>query len=117
MKPPAPVTSTLVFCTAVPLFAKRTFISPTSTRPGPAHHSGHRSAQDGEVLRQRPAVDVLEVERDPVAERQRAATADLPQTGQAGTDAESPHIRRPGEPFDIAQRQRPRTNHRHLATQ
>src|ERR671920_1446383 len=58
---------------------------------------GDRSRQNPEIQIERPAIDVLQVESDPLVERELTAPTHLPQACDAGEDAEPSHEPRLGE--------------------
>src|SRR5690242_1575970 len=110
MKPPAPVTSTRSRCAIiVPLgreegtWTRRTL--ERLARAVAAQYGWQGSGEDAQVQPERPIVDVLQVQTDPVVEPEIAAAADLPQAGQARRDAEAAHQGGLGEPIHVAERQ------------
>src|SRR5437867_688581 len=61
----------------------------TSEGPSAGENRRHRAGQDLQVEAERPVLDVVDVEHDPFVEAELAATADLPQAGDAGYDLEA----------------------------
>ena len=85
--------------------------------PSPGQHGRYGAHQDLHVEPQRPTVDVLHVEPHPLLEAQGRAAADLPQTGDARSDAQPPAVPVMVEPLVIPQRQRPRAHQAHVTAQ
>src|SRR5215218_5217447 len=83
--------------------------------PGPAEDDRDRAGEDLEVETQRPLVDVLQVERDPVVEAELASAAHLPEAGHPGRGAEPAHEPRLVEELHVAHGHRSRTHERHVA--
>ena len=85
-----------------------------SARAAARDDRGHGAQQDREVEREAPGIDVLEVERHPLGERQVVAPADLPQAGEAGAHRQPPPVpavQRRG----LRQHQRARPDQAHVA--
>src|SRR6266508_1184719 len=94
------------------------FVIRHSLRPRPSEHDGNRTEQDFEIQPERPVVNVLEVQAHPVFELDDLiATADLPQAGEAGLDAEAPAVGQIMEASDFVHGQGPWTDEAHLAAQ
>src|SRR5436309_60385 len=103
MNPPAPVTTTLRRrAEVIIMFPPMTHVSRSMRRPCvqsmlggscPPDDRGDRARQDGAVQHERPMVDVVQIELDPLIEAESAATTDLPEPGQTRADAESAHVR------------------------
>src|SRR3954447_18534818 len=56
-------------------------------RPGPREHHGHGTPEDFQVQPERPIVDVLEIEADPIPEvRNILPATDLPETTEPRFD-------------------------------
>src|SRR4029079_16079640 len=75
-----------------------------------------RARQDREVEAQAPAVDVLEVESHPLLEGQVVAPTDLPQAGEARSDAQTA-AEGTVKALGLPDRKRPRTHEAHVAEQ
>ena len=69
----------------------------TYAAPDAAENCWDGARENPEVERERPAIDVTQIQLDPVVEIQMAAAADLPQARQPGPHAEAPHIGGPRE--------------------
>src|SRR5271155_2716695 len=67
----------------------------------------NRLDQYFQIKPQKPLVDVLQIQLHPLLERNSASSADLPQTGDTGTDAEAPALPILVETLIIADGQRP----------
>src|SRR5215208_7503504 len=93
----------------------RTPIIPFSPRSRPLQDGRDRARQDLQVERERPRVDVLQVERDPIVEPELAPPADLPRARHPRRDAEAAHEPRLAEPADVARRQRTWADEGHVA--
>src|SRR5262249_61800782 len=63
-----------------------------SARAAAGDHGWKGGEQNLQIEQQRPALDVLDVELDPVLELDLVAARDLPQTGDARPHAESPAV-------------------------
>src|SRR5688572_7458963 len=119
MKPPAPVTSTFTpEPIAVMSIVSRCIQGRVKLRRAvSAQYRGNGPDQDAGVERQRPGVDVLDIELDPAFEGDVAPALHLPQTRDARPHAEPAHVRGIGDPLDVTPRQRARSDQRHVATQ
>src|SRR5581483_2801916 len=87
-----------------------------SVRAAPREHGRQGLREDRDVEPDRPVLEVVEVEAHEVVERQLDPTGDLPQPRHPGQDEVAlavPVL----ELHEIAQRQRPRPDERHLAAQ
>src|SRR5687768_12225622 len=59
-----------------------------SVRPGPAQNGADGLPEDHEVERQRPVLDISDVDPHRVVPREVRPTADLPEPGEAGLHEE-----------------------------
>src|SRR5690348_16730070 len=94
------------------------FVPEKLLRPGAAQDGGNRAQENLEVEPERPVVNVFEVEAHPFLEvGNLVAALDLPETGEAGLDAQTAAVREIAETADLVHRQRARANEAHLAAQ
>src|SRR5690348_17161060 len=92
------------------------FRPPASLRARADQHNRNRAPENFDVEPERPVVDVLEIEADPILEILHVVpSAYLPETGQARPHAQATAMREVVEAFHFVNRQRPRTNEAHLA--
>src|SRR4030081_1225547 len=77
--------------------------------PRPFDNNPDRLEQDLAVKPERPMVDVLHVQFHPVFKSYVTAAANLPETADARTDAETPPMPIAGEAFTVPHRQRSRS--------
>src|SRR5207247_1894222 len=89
----------------------------TLRRAFAAQDRGDRLEQDLEVQAQRPALDVVEVQLQPLRERELAPSGDLPQAGETRLHAEAPTLDALVEEVHVAQRHGARPDEAHLAGQ
>src|SRR5262249_7837997 len=112
MKPAPPVTSTLEGA------VKLTPGAPAPRSPLPsraAQHRPRRARQNPEVEHQAPAIDVFQIEADPLIEFVDAVpAADLPQTGDAGLHAQLALVPE-RVAIELAAEGRPRSHQAHVA--
>src|SRR4051794_19271094 len=108
MKPPAPVTRMRLLClslilSSVGTLGYRLISRPCQlTRSTASKNGRERAEEDQQIQRKRPAVDVVQVEANPIGKHQGAATAHLPQAGETWQDTEAAHIRRRRETHHVA---------------
>src|ERR1017187_863258 len=81
-------------------------------------HHGDGAQENREVEPDGPGVNVLEIQADPVPKiGDFVAAADLPETGEAGLDAQAAAVREVVEAFDLVHGERARAYEAHFAAQ
>src|SRR3954453_2949013 len=125
MKPPAPVTHTRFIAAVLPLrlACSSTWPSPqrseidagASVSAAAIQAREYRFPDDQRIERERPLLDVAQIETNRLLPIEIGATADLPQTGQARLHQQSSSRFAVVPP--IGDRQRARTDQRHLTAQ
>src|SRR5947208_3024355 len=87
-----------------------------SVRPGAAQHRAGGLPENHEVERERPVLDVADVDAHRVVPGEIRAAADLPQAGETGLDQEaSVHV--VAVLLDLALQRRARPDQRHAAAE
>ena len=85
-------------------------------RSGPENDRWHRSEQDFEIQAERPVIDVIQIQFDPVVKIPHLiAPANLPETSQSRFYTEPAALRRVLKFLDLVKRQRPRPDEAHIA--
>src|SRR5664280_1762689 len=83
-----------------------------------SEHDGDGADQDFQIEPQRPVVNVFEVEAHPLLEiGYLVASADLPEAGEAGLDAEAAAMGEIFETLHLVHRQRARTHQAHFGAE
>src|ERR1043166_1717307 len=83
----------------------------------PGEHNRDGAGENQAVEPQRPAVDVHQIELNPLLVGAPTAAADLPQAGDARLRGEAAHLVATGELREVALQDRPRSDDAHVAAQ